>query len=710
MAFSWTAWQLDVSASPLTETGARDPKYATPYVDWFREKGGAKEAGVNIFPQDLSTAFIPLPVRNERARRLAGLAVTPRSPTIHDYMDGLFPALPLPSYAVRPGAEKIVDPKDLTNLSRIAVAPPVDSVIVGVIDAGFALAHDRFRNRDGSTRFLAHWDQGGVWDSAAPVTQTEHLPFGRELQQRQIDGLVAAHMPGDEDGFNRAAGLTNYASRTGSRALDRLAAHGTHVLDLATGGLGAQDQARDRRPAIAVSLPPRPSVGSAGDFLEPFVLWAIRYIVMLADRVWDVHHGGGAHAVRGYPIVLNLSYGRQAGPKDGTLALQRYLAALNQSRLDEKCAPVRIMMPAGNDNLERGTAHLTPGGVAPASLIWRLVPEDRTSSFAEIWTESLPGPQKPPDTPCPIAIGLTIPGGADCKPSFGKAGYRRDMVWTDAAGQKTVVARIYCRQSGNAVQPVGPRPPRLWHRFFYTICVAPSWQPAGVTAPPGPWTITLGAGAPMKAYLHVQSDEAPVVGQSFGPLSYFDHPDYRPFDADGRVMDTYRYAKPPVVLDDGTGPVSRQSTLNAIAGTGFISTIAGYQVSDGRPSDYSSTGRAPGVARPTAAFAADDGPAHPGRLAAGSRSGSAVVLQGTSFATAEATRWAVEDLLDWHRAGRDPRSLLGSSARLADTAAQSDSYEIGPKALSLKLGQGRMPATSGGRVKRGIRPTGAPAA
>lgn len=710
MAFSWTAWQPDGSASPFTETGSRNLDYATPYVDWFREKGGAKEAGVKVFPQDLSTAFIPLPVRNKRAQRSAPLAVTPRSPTIHDYMDGLFPALPLPPYAVRPGAKKIVDPKDLTDLSRIAVAPPVDAVIVGVIDAGFAVAHDRFRNRDGSTRFLAHWDQGGAWDSAAPKVQTEHLPFGHELQQRQIDNLLTAHMPGDEDGFNRAAGLTDYTSRTGSRALDRLAAHGTHVLDLATGGLGAQDQARNRRPVIAVSLPPRPSIGTAGDFLEPFVLWAIRYVVQLADKVWDVHHGGGSHAVAGFPIVLNLSYGRQAGPKDGTLALQRYLAALNQSRLDDNRAPVRIMMPAGNDNLERGTAHLSLGGVAPASLVWRLVPEDRTSSFAEIWTESLPGPKAPPGTPCPISIGLTVPGGADCTPSVGKAGFRRDMVWTDAAGQKTVVARIYCRQSGNAVPSADRRPPRLRHRFFYTICVAPSWQPAGVTAPAGPWTITLQAGAPMKAHLHVQSDEAPVIGQSFGPLAYFDHPDYPPFDDDGRVMDTYRYADPPVVLDDGSGPVSRRSTLNAIAGTSFISTVAGYQLSDGRPSDYSSTGRGPGVARPTAAFAADDGPAHPGRLAAGSRSGSAVVLQGTSFATAEATRWAVADLMDWHRAGRDPHSPLGSSRRLAMIAAQSDSYKIGPKALGLKLGGGRMPATSGGRVKRGIRRTEAPAA
>ena len=414
----------------------------------------------------------------------------------------------------------------------------------------------------------------------------------------------------------------------------------------------------------------------------------------------EFHHGGGSHAVAGFPIVLNLSYGRQAGPKDGTLALQRYMAALNASRKTERRAPVRIVMPAGNDNLERGTAHLTPDGAATASLVWRLVPEDRTSSFAEIWTESLRGPKMPAGSPCPMAIGLAIPGGADCSPSAGQSGFKRDMVWTDAAGRETLVARIYCRQSGDAPPSGSVSQPRFGHRFFYTICVGPSWHPVAVAAPSGPWTITLKANSRTKALLHVQSDEAPVIGQSLGPLSYFDHPAYRPFDEDGRILDTYRYTNPPVTLDDGTGPVSRRNSMNAIAGTPFVSTIAGYQASDGRPSDYSSTGSDTGAARPTAAFAADDGSAHPGRLAAGSRSGSAVVLQGTSFATAEATRWIVEDMMDWHRKGRNPTSPLGSPARLATAAAQADSYKIPPKSLGLKLGGGRMPAQSGGRVGR----------
>ena len=69
---------------------------------------------------------------------------------------------------------------------------------------------------------------------------------------------------------------------------------------MATGGLGAQDQRRDRRPIIAVSLPPRPSIGAAGDFLEPFVLWAIRYIVMLADRVWSFTMAGDRMRLRAF--------------------------------------------------------------------------------------------------------------------------------------------------------------------------------------------------------------------------------------------------------------------------------------------------------------------------------------------------------------------------------------------------------------------------
>ena len=181
MAFKWKGWEFDGSASPLTEGGLRNADYATPYVDWFKATGGGNDAGVKIYPQDLSKAFIPLPIRTIPALPTTGTGLKPYTPTIKDYMAGLFPGLPLPPYALRPGAKKIVDPKDLADLSRIQVAPPVDAVIVGVIDAGFAIGHDRFRNRDGSTRFLAHWDQGGVWDSAAPLTQTEHLPSGAKF-------------------------------------------------------------------------------------------------------------------------------------------------------------------------------------------------------------------------------------------------------------------------------------------------------------------------------------------------------------------------------------------------------------------------------------------------------------------------------------------------------------------------------------------------
>ena len=69
-----------------------------------------------------------------------------------------------------------------------------------------------------------------------------------------------------------------------------------------------------------------------------------------------------------------------------------------------------------------------------------------------------------------------------------------------------------------------------------------------------------------------------------------------------------------------------------------------YRNSDGKPASYSATGIGKKTgegnsAAPTAAFPTDDGAAHFGILSAGAANGSVVAMQGTSFASAQATRF-----------------------------------------------------------------------
>lgn len=104
----------------------------------------------------------------------------------------------------------------------VAAAPPADlptvdddTVLVGVIDTGIALGHDRFCNADGSSRVLAAWQMTHAHSQS-------HLPFGRELYRGDIDAALTQHRTAghlDQGGFDRALGLVDLDSPLGSREL-----------------------------------------------------------------------------------------------------------------------------------------------------------------------------------------------------------------------------------------------------------------------------------------------------------------------------------------------------------------------------------------------------------------------------------------------------------------------------------------------------------
>jgi hypothetical protein len=681
MALTWGPWSPDPSGNP-----AAPDSYATPYGDWYATaESGSGRGGFRFLPQTgVHTAF---------GLTAADTAAIP------------FPQLPVPARALPAAATRIRPPRRRPPvLPGLTQAPGQDAVIVGVIDAGIALAHDRFRRAGGvGTRILSAWSQGAAW------TGQRHLPFGREWLQAEIDALMAAHTHGgtvDEAAFNRAAGLVDFADPQGERWVETEAPHGTHVADLACGADPyAADPARDRTAIIAVDLAPRLSIGPSGSFLEFYVIWAIRHVVTTADAIWQAAHGAG----RGYPVAINLSYGLQAGPKDGTMPVQKYIAHLNASRPGK--APVRLILPAGNDNLEQGTARLpVPATGGPTRLTWRIRPEDRTANYVEAWAADAPGPL-PAGAAHPHAITVTTPQGVAGPGTAGQAGQVCDL--SDGAGRP--VARLYCRGTDNAM----PGGAATRHRLAYILCTAPTWRADGPAAPPGAWTIALHpTGAETSALVCVQSDQDLTPGAGTGLISYFDDPDYATHDAAGAVIDTYRRdGDSSAVLSDHDGPVLRRGTLNAIAGSAGSLTIAGYRASDGWPADYSSSGSgpapagrsarggatAPGNPTPDAACVSDDGIWRLGRLAAGGRSGSAVVMQGTSFATAEATRLVAAALRDWLDGGADLSAAPMDAADAAARAAAADAaagFAVPARQLALKLGAGRFAADRHGRVGR----------
>jgi len=660
MPLVWSNWQ-DRPAESAN---------ASPYVDWYRT------------------------VTFDGADEKNGLSLAPL-PQAHSVGGTPAPA-PLPDFARPPAdAQPASDPE-----IQLTWMPDPDAAIVGIIDSAIALSNARFRRIDGGTRFLAAWLQAGDWREGAAV------PFGRELFRTEIDRLMWRHKIGDhidEGAFDRAAGATQFTHTRGDRRLEKLGTHGTHVADLAAGfdlTRADMDEARRRLPLIAVGLPPRSCIGASGNFLEFYAIHAIDYILDRADRIWAACDHGDGH----FPVVINLSYGLQAGPKDGQMLIEKVIAEANR-RAEAEDRVIRVVLPAGNDLLSEGTATFEVSEDTSAALTWRLAPEDHTPNYAEVWSDALPGPATPTETH-PLIASLATPGGPMGPSAPGRAGQMATL--SDTNDPNRPLARIYCTTLDDA--PLDGSSAATRHRMAYTLCTRPTLNESRTqVTPAGGWTLNISAsetGSPKRGWAHVQSDQSLTHGSETGLTSTFNHPDFNAHDATGRLIDThsYPYDGSPPTLTDTTPPISRRGTLNAIAHTMSARVIGSYRATDGKPSLFSSAAHTgavdPGRDAPSALLPGEDGASRFGLIASGSKSGSTIAMEGTSFSTALATRRIALALLSWIDDGKTGPAP-GDEAWFTKQASGEDAGADFPgHTTPEKAGPGRMRAPDTGRIAR----------
>lgn len=600
-----------------------------------------------------------------------------------------------------------------------------DTVIVGVVDVGIPLGHNRFRDADGNARILAAWQQMGDWS----VAKQKHMPFGRELYWADIQKSLARHSKGkwlDEESFNRDTGTVDLANRLGSREAAARASHGAHVMDLAAGDdphrpwadKAAQKAFQKRVKMIAVNIPDSRIFGAAGTFLDMFVVHAINRIITLADEMWLSCFGnekGKDGGPIGFPVVINLSFGKQAGAKSILGDFPNMVKNLKDARSQSgRLSGLEIVMPAGNDNLGRGNAFLEPLPGKTESLNWRMQPEDQSSNFVEVWVQ--PNAKNPTllSDPSAVEISVTPPGAK--KAIKGQFGKDRTVSKLDD------FAAIYCDHVSFSDNPDE-------HLIRYLICLAPSLRQVtgGAIAPAGTWKISLhntakqGAkNAEVQAVLSVQSDQNIFPGRPVNRLSYFDDKRYREFDQSGRPVVTYGFPSQKnldavaAIGESPPVPVRRHGTMNASTAPDQVVAVGGYRRSDGKPAFYSSTGRGPTAASkrkdgtkvnvpgtglrraPSVSFPTEESPAHYGVMAAGAASGSTVALRGTSFASPQAVREIVDILLrggspDW------PASLTARAQAAENTP---DFPVVHSDQLVEQLGMGRLPSRRESAVPR----------
>jgi hypothetical protein len=516
-------------------------------------------------------------------------------------------------------------------------------VLVGVIDDGIAFIHERFRiNREPRVEYW--WMQDGDFDGTAPTGRMRDKAAIKQLRDKSTDSSGTL----DEDKFYALAGLVDFARPDHKSAAWRMA-HGTHVMDTATGYDWSENQTN--RPIVAVQLPTATTADTSGATLTAYVLSAIYFILDRADALAQQLRNEGRLNEPFVPVVINLSYGVISGIYGSStpIPLEWLLDEIIKARrahFNHDKRALEIVLPAGNSNLSRCHAEVKfTTKKSEERLYWRVQADDRTPSFVDIVLPLRQGTKS-----SRLTLSITPPGEAETPP------IGEDPTW------------IY-RRSGCEVQyvdelpPLDPNDPAAQpDRARFHISLLPTADHAGSTnvASSGVWTIKLqNREFSQQDVIHayIQRDDTPYGYPMRGRQSYFDHDCYERHDHGGREIEEDDPQKPCVVV--------RAGLLNAIGRGSETVVMGGYCRKEDVAAPYSAAGPThnPNRVGPDAMCTSEDSKVHRGMLAAGSRSGSVVAVGGTSLAVPRATRWIAKRIaLGWHMPWPGGREVIKQRA------------------------------------------------
>ncbi|MEM1301211.1 MAG: S8 family serine peptidase [Pseudomonadota bacterium] len=494
-------------------------------------------------------------------------------------------------------------------LSQPAIAPAASCdtqrpiVVLGVIDDGIGFANRSFDDADGVTRIDAAWVQG------VPPSPNGSVRFGRELGRGDIQALRDTYGP-DEDAMYRAVGLAPGKSYDAGSLWSSLA-HGTHVL-----GVAAGDTADAQVRVVTVDLPATTSWDTTGPGKDLFILSALHFIFERAEQIAE------AHGLDHVPVVVNMSYGYAGGAHRGTGWLEAAMDELVTARRSK--SPTALVLPAGNNFLDAMHARETvEAGGKSAPLPWRLMPDDRSSNFVEIWLPDGVGPEH-------VEITLSAPAK------------RRGDVGQVAAcigGQsveRCVVDPVIV--DGAAVGQISFDQPRglQWRAL---IAVAPT-ETLAQPAPAGLWHIDISdlrrGGAPITLSAWIQRDISYGTSTSGARQSYFDEFENARWTRRGfwKTADT-----------DGAR-TKRFGSLSGMASGRTALVVGASQGSPLKAADYSAAGPEDG-AHPRVSLVSQTEASSmlSGVRSAGPRSGSSLAMSGTSAAVPLVSRAVVDAFL-----------------------------------------------------------------
>jgi Subtilase family len=453
----------------------------------------------------------------------------------------------------------------ITNARR--TAKPLRDV-VAVIDFGCPFLNPRYAtlHAPAATRLVALWDQGGAVPSPAtapsggpsfneawPWSVPASLGHGRHIPQHLLQAMCSAvHAPatgpgtaGALDEADAYRGINYLVDPDDPQHRIWLASHGAHVLDVAGGNLNpltGQTDAASVANLVFVQLPSLTAGDSSGASLAGHLLDGVRYVLDLCD----------ARA----RVVINISYGSQAGPHNGTALIESALDELLQARGDN----FAIVLAAGNSRQQACHAkrQVRPG--RSALLRCAMPAGDTTDTFIETWYP-----------PPPPGHGLQARVRGPQRVWSDWLAPDHEQLLRDTAERNEVVALVRHDAQVPNGQGLG----------LVVLALAPTAQPAGMACAlsvPGVWEIELRlvATAAAGAQSALPATSSADVCVTVNARIERDDPGQNAGAALHRFVDQD--------ADD------ELDTLSSLA-TGQHTVVAGgFRLSDGRPTPYSALG------------------------------------------------------------------------------------------------------------------------
>ena len=508
--------------------------------------------------------------------------------------------------------------------------------IVALIDDGIPFAHSAFLDSTGHTR-MSH-----IWLQSAAAEQIGAVPFGREYMNGNINALRAAHGDNDDLIYREAGAIDPSMPELGAH-LRRHSTHGSHVAGMCAGNdsrLSSHVMGDDIQ-IIAVQLPNTIAWDTSGFGKEMYMLSALHYIFNRAREIASKYSVDPDNPEE-LPLIVNFSYGWSASRHDGQSEMEIAIQELLEDR--KSLQPnTAIVMPTGNNFAHDMHGQITAADMADDgtySFGWKLLPDDRTSSYLEMWLpEGMDPDHYTVEVTPPDGHALTAGGSIDIQadetlddedPDVGR-GDPRQFTELEINGENIGQLSVDMHR--------GTR----W-RVMLALIPTVSTRGQSRRAPSGQWTITLSrnTGAPLtddqQINVWVQRDDDPASLKTGGRQSRL---------VDLTSSDGSDPKHPLRNLGDTLGFVRGYGCMNGVASSPDVTRVAGYVSATQRTCHYSGasglTLRTDGAAdhwgAPTnMAAVADHSDLLPGTNSIGVRSGSSARLSGTSGAAPAATR------------------------------------------------------------------------